>query len=281
MRSILLCLTLSPSVVAQAPPPPPVPPAPPVTPSWIASSPEGAPKTFEVASVKVNKSERSWGGWIRPSAGNLTVSNMTLESLVSWAYGVRDYQMVGVAGWFRSEKYDIAAKAYRAPDASHLKLLLQALLADRFKLVVHRETRDVAMYLLVIDAKGSKLKASTGVASPGQPRLTGGTSDLSSFVTGQHATMLDLVNNLSIRIGRPVADRTGLKGKFDFQLEWKPDENQLSRMPVYMASTRADEPGGVTLFNAVKEQLGLKLEAQKGPGEVLVIDRVARVPTDN
>jgi len=207
---------------------------------------------------------------------------VTLEDLVLWAYGVRDFQVVGAPNWFRSARYDIAAKAYRAPDLKHLRLLMQPLLADRFKLLVHPETRQVAVYMLKVGTKGPKMKASQGPASTDAPQLVGRTNFTRSELTGQHSTMAVLAADLSRRLGRPVIDQTALTGAFDFKLEWVPDESQIGRtMPIAEPSANAPDPSGLSLFTALKDQLGLRLESQRGPGEVLVIDHVERIPTEN
>jgi len=265
-------------LVGQEQPPPLAPSRPP---SWVATSPVCAPKTFEVASVKLSKPGSLPVG-MRPGPGSLTLTNVTLQWLVSMAYGVQDFQIAGAPGWFRSQTYDIAAKAYGAPDLGHLLRLLQPLLADRFKLTFHHEQREIPVFVLSVEGRGPKMKASVGPASPDVPTLLGRTSDLRAQLTGQHATISELAANLTRRLGRPVIDKTGLKGVFDFKLEWTPDENQLCRaMPIATAPTGPSDPSGLSLFTAVKDQLGLRLESQKGPGDVLVIDHAERVPTEN
>jgi uncharacterized protein (TIGR03435 family) len=265
----------------QAAPPPP-PGAPPPPPSWVATSPIGAPKTFEVASVKLNKSGNLSGG-MRYGPGSLTLSNTTLEGLVSWAYSMQDFQIVDAPRWFRSERYDVAAKAHGAPDVGHLKLLLQELLADRFKLRVHHETRSLPVFVLTLEAsRGLKMKPSVGPALPDAPQLTGRNNAIHSELTGQHATMTQLASSLTRHLGRPVIDKTGLKGGFDFKLAWTPDENQVGRtIPAYAPASSQQDPTGISIFTAVRDQLGLKLESQKGPGDILLIDHAERIPTEN
>jgi uncharacterized protein (TIGR03435 family) len=261
---LLIGLTPVP-LLSQAPPPPstlaPPPPSnvPPPPPAWKATSPEGAPATFEVASVKTNKSETAMGQ-MDLGPGKLNLAGFTLEGLVTWAYGMRDYQIVGAQPWFRADRYDVSAKAYGAPDIAHLKLLLQALLADRFKLALHRETRQLPAYTLTVDGK-TRMRLSTGPAAPDAPQLIGHGNEREKEMTGQHAKVAQLIRMLDM--DRPVADKTNLTGLYDFQLHWSPDGTDIS------------------IFTALREQLGLKLESTKGPVGVLAIDHAERIPTAN
>ncbi len=245
---------------AQAPPPP----GPPPPPSWAATSPVGAPKAFEVASVKANKSATAMGN-MNYGPGKLTLTSFTLEGLVTWAYSVKDYQIVGAPPGFGTDRYDVNAKAYGAPDLAHLKLLLQALLSERFKLALHRETRQLPVFQLTVDGK-ARMRPSSGPVPPDLPQISEHGGERGKQMTAQHATVKQLANALGWSIDRPLIDKTGLTGLYDFQLHWTPDEN---------------DPNGISLFTALKEQLGLKLESTKGPVEVLVIDHAERTPTPN
>jgi len=254
-------------------PPPPAPIAPP---SWAATPSEGAPNHFEVVSVKVNKSGLLSGRYL-PGPGKLTVTNATLEQLICWAYRLKDYQIVGGPGWLRSERYDITAKAYGAPDWGSLLALLQPVLAERFQLVFHKETRQVPVLALKVELKGPKMKVSP---DSGEPQWNGRTGSGRSSITARRVKVAQLVRSLSGSLGRPVIDQTGLTGVYDFTLEWLPDDAQMRRL---MNIDMAMAPSGVesTLFTALKEQLGLRLESARGPGEVIVIDSASRVPTEN
>jgi len=214
--------------------------------------------------------------------GSLTFTNWTLERLVEWAYRLHDFQIAGAPGWFRSERYDLVAKAYGAPDIAHLQLLLQALLTDRLKLSAHRETRELPVFALTVDTRGLKMKRSVGTAPTDAPQLLGRNGAAGAQLAGQHATMAQLTANLSGRLARPVIDKTGLTGEFDFRLEWTPDENQLARtMPPGAPPSGPGDSSGLSIFTALKEQLGLRLESRKGAVNVLVIDSANRIPTDN
>lgn len=198
--------------------------------------------------------------------GHLALTNSTLAALVTWAYGVKDYQVLAAPSWFRSDRYDVNAKAHGAPDLPHLKLLLQALLAERFHLTLHKETRQLPIFTLNVGDRGSRMKPAPGPVPPGLPQITGRNNATHEELTGQHATVAQLIQNLSRDVDRPIVDQTSLKGTYDFKLEWTPD---------------AADPSGISLFTALKEQLGLRLDSAKGPVEVLVIDRADRTPTDN
>jgi uncharacterized protein (TIGR03435 family) len=147
--------------------------------------------------------------------------------------------------------------------------MLQALLMDRFKLAVHREKKDCPMYALVVGKNGPKLhEAEVGRSQSSTERSRG-------HLTAQRISMPTLAEALSAEVDRPVADMTGLKGAFDLTLEWAPGESQWD------ARVIADSAVKPSIFTALQQQLGLKLEARKGPIEVLVIDHAERVPAEN
>jgi uncharacterized protein (TIGR03435 family) len=224
-----------------------------------------AAQTFEVASVKPNKSGRMAGSTSR-SGGQLVFENTSLRECIAIAYGVavdREYALSGPA-WLGSERYDIVAKVPAEIPREQVLRMLQALLADRFQLRLHRERRDLRVYSLTIARTGTKLKA----VPVGEGSFTFGPGRIS----GKAQSMTELADKLSrpyFGLGAPVMDSTGLDGAFDFTLDWTPDNVQ------------ADATPGPSIFAALQEQLGLKLEASKSRVEVLVIDRVERVPTEN
>lgn len=246
--------------------------------AMLISSPNSAqtpaPLTFEVASIKLSDPNSPDTGLHR-SNSRFAATNHALKRLIAFAYDVELFQISGGPAWVNTDGFDITAKIpddvahHRGPDDD--KGMVQALLSDRFKLALHKESRELPVYALVIGKNGSKLE----VAKP-----HGG----SSGVTGRGAThwtfteapLSSLVHVLSQRLGRPVVDRTGLTADYDFKLEWAPDPTSSdSRDSVSSVS----DPGP-TLFTAIQEQLGLRLEAQKGPVEILVIDHVER-PSEN
>jgi uncharacterized protein (TIGR03435 family) len=211
----------------------------------------------------MSKSSGSSGG-MNYGPGRLALTNSTLAGLVTWAYGVKDYQILAAPSWFRSDRYDVNARAHGAPDLAHLKLLLQALLADRFHLTLHKETRQLPVFTLNVGERGIRMKRAQ--ISTDTPQITGRSNATHKEMTGHNATVAGLIQTLAWDLDRPIVDKTGLKGNYDFKLEWSPDEN---------------DPSGISLFTAIKEQLGLRLDSAKGPVNVLVIEHADRVPTDN
>jgi uncharacterized protein (TIGR03435 family) len=215
---------------------------------------------FEVASVKPHSS--SAGGSphvsIAGDPGRLTYTNITVRGLIREAYGVSKlYPLSGRADALSTDRYDVIAKV--APDASKQQrmLMLQALLADRFKLVVHRETKELPIYALVAGKNGLKFHAVEDDGSAAETGSGGGHQ-----IKGHHISMKLLAATLQGWIGDTVVDETGLTGLFDLNLDFNADESMSSEGP--------------TVFEAVERQLGLKLEARKGPAEVIVIDHVEK-----
>lgn len=250
-----------------------------------------APLTFEVASIKPAATDAR-GTMIRMMpGGGLTVTNATLRLLLTLAYDVRDFQVSGGPGWVGSERYDINAKAERSPSSDpvpedprkmtdeqrktnqeQMRQRLQALLAERFQLAIHRETKEAPVYALVVAKNGPKLQES----KEGGPRLMMGRGQLN----GQGALMEMLATVLSNQLGRPVLDKTGLQGKYDFKLEFTPDPGQAAGPFGGLApgpdAPPPPDPNGPSIFAAIQEQLGLRLDSQKGPVEMIVIDRVEK-----
>jgi uncharacterized protein (TIGR03435 family) len=160
--------------------------------------------------------------------------------------------------WLSSQKFDIVAKAAAAGDDDQLMPMLQTLLAERFKLAIHRETKERAVYALVTGKNGPSLHE----VEAGPEHSSGGRGSLS----GQKMSMSQLADALSQRVDLPVLNTTGIEGVFDIELKWAPDEDNVN---------------GPSIFTAVQEQLGLKLEQRKGPMEIIVVDHAERVPTEN
>jgi uncharacterized protein (TIGR03435 family) len=222
---------------------------------------------FEVASLKANHSGQT-GTHSDRDNNRLSIVNMTLKRYISRAYSLREDQIVG-PGWLDTERFDLAAKSEFVPSAEQVGLMLQALLADRFRLTLHRESKEGHVYALVIAKGGLKMKPveETGDSSTNSTR---GTLD------GKHVSMDRLATALSRLVGLDVVDQTGVTGVFDVKLAWDPATTALS--PDTPAEARDT---GQSIFTALQEELGLKLEARKMPVETLVIDHVERVPTEN
>jgi uncharacterized protein (TIGR03435 family) len=217
-----------------------------------------AASSFEVASIHRNR-----GGGLNTQintsdGGRLTITNASLKTLIRNAYGVLSFQLAGEPSWIDTEMYDIQATTNDAEKITpeRLKLLLQSLLAERFALQVHWETRESTVYALLLDKGGPKFPASSGDSNPGMNTQKGPER---ATMTGTAQTMSVLASNLGNQLGRFAVDKTGLSGTWDFTLAWDLQPTT--------------DPTGPSLFTALREQLGLRLEAQKGPVEILVIDR--------
>lgn len=224
-------------------------------------------KEFEVASIKPSAP----GGGQRfrmqfAEGGRVTASNVTVLILIQQAYGVRDFQIQGAPSWIGSEHYDITTVAAGGTQPDDLGPMMQALLADRFKLLLHRVTKELPVYALVVGKGGSKLQASTSA----QMRIRTGRGQFDM----QKGEMKTFANELARQLGRTVIDKTELAGEYDFKLEWTPDEAQSG--PAAEPGTVQIEGTGPSIFTALQEQLGLKLESTKGPVEILMIDRVEK-----
>jgi uncharacterized protein (TIGR03435 family) len=256
---------------------------------------------FDVASIKP-AAPGQHGRFIRGMpGGRLNVTNMPLKELVQLAYKVQPFQITGGPAWFVSESWDITAKPDTDPGPNQIPLMLQALLADRFALKFHRETKELPVYALVAGKPGDKTPGLTE-SKPGScteidpaagpppmpaPGQTPTTKPCGRIMMGLNTldataqTLDQLATMLSRTLGRTVIDKTGLSGKYDIHLEWTPDESQMSQIQLPPDAPRPTfDPAGPSLFTAVQEQLGLKLESQKGPVEVFIIDH-AEKPSEN
>jgi uncharacterized protein (TIGR03435 family) len=191
--------------------------------------------------------------------GGLQITNATLKAMLETAYDVRDFQIAGGPAWFDSQRYDIAAKSASPDSVSATRQKLQTLLAERFQLKVHHETKDLPVYILALGKNGPKLKTSAD-----ENPKTGIRTSCGQMV-GTAASMHNLTVMLARQLGRPVLDTTGLTGKYDFDFDWTPDTGPCP--------TVTDGP---SLFTALQEKLGLKLEATKRPTEVIVVDHAEK-----
>lgn len=220
--------------------------------------------------------------------GGLTATSVTLQFLIKVAYGVQDSQISGAPNWLASERYDILAK----PDENTkppILPMLQSLLEDRFKLVVRRTTKELPIYELKMarpDAKyGSNLhplESGTCPATPPTPGNTpaapcGGFLSATNHLSGHRVTMAALTSPLSTILQRAVLDKTDLSGQFDLDLYWMPDANLTGRGELGQAPP---DVSTASFFTALKEQLGLKLDASRGPVDILIVDHVEK-PDEN
>ncbi len=225
---------------------------------------------FEVASIKPNRSGGG-GSSIRGSAGLITMENVPLRKLTLWAYGIADDREYMLSGpdWLGTERFDIQARFPADTPPEQVRQMAQSMLAERFQLALHREIRRLPMYALVVAKGGTKLRA----VGDGAARTSAGRGRLEAT----RISIGKLADLLARLTGQPVTDETNLKGVFDFTLEWSPDETQKMNADEPVAAA----PTGPSLFSALQEQLGLKLEGRKGPVEVLVIDHMEKTPTAN
>jgi uncharacterized protein (TIGR03435 family) len=196
---------------------------------------------------------------MRESGGVLSYTKVPLTSIIRRAYGVEAAQISGPT-WLDSEAYDVTAKLPADTPLPRLQSMLQALLAERFKLAVHRQKKTFAAYALVVAKGGPKLRLSESGGLSYNP-----TRDNAGRHLNGKITMPILANNLSSWLGRPVSDRTGLKGLFDISLDFSTDDNAAAP----------------ALPTALPEQLGLKLKPGKAVLDVIVIDHAEKVPTEN
>ena len=269
-RGAIAMLVLGASVLAQSPPP-----------------------SFAVASIKVNASGDGNFGFTPRPGGVLVATNVTARHLVTYAYSMQNSRVEGGPDWLDTVRFDITAKAPEAATPDQMLLMLRTLLADRFTLVMHLEARETPVFALVraradgrlgpqlrvsstADCDAARAEQARGAAlasSDGRP-ICGGRAR-AGVITAGAVSMEELARNMSRLVGRLIVDRTGLQGRFDFDLTFTP-EAELTAAPGASAS-----PGALpSLFVALEEQLGLKLESQRAPVDVVVIDSIQRPVED-
>jgi bla regulator protein blaR1 len=247
------------------------------------AAPPATPSAFTVASIKPNKSSDD-RFMLRPQpGGGLTATGVTLKMLVMFAYGVAAYQISGAPSWMGVERWDIEAKTDgvqgRLP-RDQFNVLLRRLIEDRFQLKSRRKTMKMPVYALVVTKGGFKPKPHPAESSPPRPQVQFGNGS----ATFKDSSVAGLAGELTLNLDRPVIDRTGIQGSYDFMLEWTPALGEGGRdaigLPPRAEPPRATDTNRPSIFTALQEQLGLKLESQKGPVDMLVIDRVEK-PSEN
>jgi uncharacterized protein (TIGR03435 family) len=254
---------------------------------------------YEVVSIKPNKSSDLVVSQTRTPNG-FTGTNVTLKMLLRDAYGVEDNRISGDPPWADSAKYDIEGKMTSATADDLRKLddvqselerqhMLQAILMDRFKLRFHRETKELPIYALVVGKNGPRLHEATpgdpypnGIKGPDGVARAGYMSMGNGVLISQGLTMESVARLLTSQLGRTVVDNSGLRGKYDFSLKWNPDDNGVSEAvgKPGVGGTFSGDSSRVSIFTAIQEQLGLKLESKKAPVEIFVVDHVER-PSEN
>ena len=224
------------------------------------------PTEFEVADVRPSRPGSELEGGVRPG-GLVNFRAISLIDLIQWAYGdVYQDRIVGPK-WMESERFDILAKPPSSVSANAVRLMMKLLLAERFGLKVHYEDQPIPVYALVVGKKGPKMAQTPGTE---RPSCKASNADEKRTYNCQNVTMAQFAEKL--RLLRPVVDATGLTGTYSFVLTWTPQGDP---------GERGTDPGGLTVFEAFERQLGLRLESQKRPMPVIVVDHVNPAPTAN
>jgi uncharacterized protein (TIGR03435 family) len=235
--------------------------------AWAFGQAAPAP-AFEVASIKPSQDPPGSNSGLTTTRGRISARNVTLKRCMRGAYGVEEPRILGGLKWLDEDRYNIEARAAGPAGDAELEVMLQSLLAERFKLSFHRETRALSGYALVVGKSGLK-------ARPSEPDADSRTSSRWGSIEAAGCTMAHLALKLSEVLHLPVADFTAVPGEFDFKLEWTFDDMQAKPPDAV-----PDAASGPSIFAALQEQLGLKLESRKVPADVLVIDH-AEKPSEN
>jgi bla regulator protein blaR1 len=252
-----------------------------------ANAPAKLPE-FEVAIIRPSEPGASGSTFSFTPNEGVEVKNATLKGIIEMAYDVRDFQIDGGPGWVNSRLFNITAKsttdgrelseASSAESIRQTRLRLQALLAQRFGLAIRRESKDLPIYALTAGKNGTKLEESGSNNASSSPA---GINAACGQMIGTRTSMANLAYKLSRLLSRPVVDRTGLSGSYDFQLHFSPETGPCSA-GTFDANASGDNSASddPSIFTAIQEQLGLKLESEKGPVDVLIIDHVEQ-PSPN
>jgi uncharacterized protein (TIGR03435 family) len=261
----------------------------------IALGQQSNPKlTFEVASIKpagpqamarLQGSVEGGPGTAAPA--RIQFTDIPLKALIMRAYDVQSFQVSGPS-WMDSQRFDVIAKVPAGATKEDARIMLQNLLAERFKLKLHKGSKEAAIYELVVAKGGLKLKEAVWTASHGQLGIQAAAKGRMRM-QGDAATMARLTEVLGMMVGRPVVDKTGLTGSYDVMLDFSPEgmgPGPKGPGPAEGGGNPAEAPrdsndSGPTIFAALQEQLGLKLESRKGPVDVLVVESVEKAPTKN
>jgi uncharacterized protein (TIGR03435 family) len=241
---------------------------------FIALSGFGQVPSFEVATIKLT--DPSFPGAVIGGFrfGRFSAQGFTLKDLIAYAYDVDNRQVAGGPKWSDSERYDIPGKPEKSgalsPEAG--KLMLQTLLTERFQLKIHRDSREMPVYVMTVARGGLKMKPRT----EGDGGAPGGMPIQGAKIPGRNTTIQFLAYGLQQLLDRPVLNETGVTGGFDFDLSWRPDPSQF-RGQGDKVPANPDDPD---LLTALQQQLGLRLEAKKALAPVVVLDS-AEKPSDN
>lgn len=255
---------------------------------------------FDVVTIKPSKEAVGGMGLGRSSPNGISLINTTAKSLMRNAYGVKEELISGGPGWTGTSEYDVEAKILntdaKTPSLTRdqIKQMIQALLADRFKLVAHTEMKEIPVYELTIAKAGPKLQEAksgdtytNGLKGPDGRTGAGFMMIVDGKFIGQGISISGLVDTLSLVLGRTVVDKTGLTGKYDITLQLPRPEGAAGPMPPPSTNAATDRSANVSsetsspaFFTVIEEQLGLKLHSAKGLGKTLVIDHIEK-PSEN
>jgi len=253
----------------------------------VFGQPAATPLSFEVADVQVSKP-----GGPEPSGnflpgGRVELHKVTMKEMIAAAYKVEDDMVAGGPDWLSADHFDIVAKANPKSTENDLRAMLQTLLVERFKLAVHQDKKVVQVYALVVGKGGPKLQESAADDSvktgckrdnPNEPNRLGIRIACTKMTMADFAE--ELPNRAAAYIDLPIVDLTELKGAYDFKLVWTP-KAALEGRKAPDGTVITEPAGGLSIFDALQTQLGLKLEQRKHPMPVIVVDRVERVPAEN
>lgn len=222
---------------------------------------------FDAASIRLNENPKNGG--LQTAPGSLTIRNASLLRLICWAWGMPQFQVEG-PDWMRDQSFDVIAKSESGGDDDRLRLMLRKLLADRFGLKAHIEQKEMQVYAITLAKGGFKMPESK---EDGPPIFNNAGPTL---LTAHHVTMKDFAEKVSEPLRRPVIDETGLTAKYEIRID----------VAAYMQSTGQTPGDGqidvmAVLFNALQQQLGVKLESKKATVKILTIDHVEKQPSEN
>ena len=229
-------------------------------------------QTFEVATIRPNRGTKGAGD-LRATPGTLTIRNLPLHTVIAAAYGLLPHQVVGPA-WLKDERFDIVAKTgTSAASVDEMLPMLRPVLVERFRLATHRESREMPAYVLTVAKSGAKLEeARQGGDVPFKKA-----NKTAARIRAPHLTMPQFAEILARRLGHPVRDETGLTAAYRISLEWAAETTPRKPDKIKPGKDK-DRP---SIFTAIQEQLGLRLEGRKAAVETLVIDHVRKTPEPN
>jgi uncharacterized protein (TIGR03435 family) len=227
---------------------------------------QGANPDWEVATVKASDPSDTRGQHINMPGRHVLLLDTTVEQFLLLGYGVQQSQLMGLPDWVKTTRWDVdgVPDVEGQPSWRQLQGMVQKILTERFGLQLHHEQREMAVFALTVAKGGPRMVANTSDPNGWMDQQNGGAS-------GRHvealknASMADLAEILEFHVDRPVVDQTGLKGRYDFKLQWTLDDSQAEE---------SDAPPG--LFTAIQDQIGLKLERVRAPADVLVIDKLEK-----